>query len=72
MARDALRLIANKLSSTILTEFLDSGNIYDQPLDVGMAYSRLECLEEITDETLIVLYNIRVSFGDTALAYIVY
>lgn len=60
MAKDALRLIANAKPSTVISEFLDSGNIYDQPFDVGMAYAKLDCPQDILDENLIALYNIRV------------
>ncbi|KAF8449694.1 hypothetical protein BGX38DRAFT_1187333 [Terfezia claveryi] len=58
-AKDALRLIANKLGSNILTDFLESGNVYDQPLDVSMAYSRLEADPNMDDDSLIAVYQIR-------------
>jgi len=62
MAREALRLIAEDRNSPLLGAFIHSGKIYEQPLDVGTAYARLDIPRDavMTDDMIIQVYQIRV------------
>ncbi|KAF8461076.1 hypothetical protein BDZ91DRAFT_737822 [Kalaharituber pfeilii] len=63
MAKDALRLIAEARKSSILLDFIQSGNIYDQPLDVSVAYSRLEIPPDTSDDMVIGVFSVRLADG---------
>jgi len=60
-ARNALKLIAEHRQSNILYSFLE-GNLYETPLEIGAAYSRLGIDDQSLSEDLIVnVFELRVN-----------